>query len=175
MYCIGILLKEISNKQFMSNKTWFRITSGSWQASPRKWHIFTPPCEIKKVVISWNQWLKQSQRKKGELWTVYSKFCWTFLLLLINYWSWWCNISNTIPLSYFQAERLHEETFDIIDREADGSDSLEVILRRITTLVFWPPCQIQWMKKFWSVTQPICLWTTHADPHLLHCLWCHQF
>lgn len=27
----------------------------------------------------------------------------------------------------FQAERLHEETFDIIDREADGSDSLEVI------------------------------------------------
>ena len=25
-----------------------------------------------------------------------------------------------------QAERLHEETFDIIDREADGSDSLEV-------------------------------------------------
>ena len=27
---------------------------------------------------------------------------------------------------FFKAERLHEETFDIIDREADGSDSLEV-------------------------------------------------
>ena len=27
---------------------------------------------------------------------------------------------------YFQAERLYEEIFDIIDREADGSDSLEV-------------------------------------------------
>ena len=26
----------------------------------------------------------------------------------------------------FQAERLYEELFDIIDREADGSDSLEV-------------------------------------------------
>ena len=25
-----------------------------------------------------------------------------------------------------QAEKLHEEIFDIIDREADGSDSLEV-------------------------------------------------
>ena len=30
----------------------------------------------------------------------------------------------------FQAERLYEEIFDIIDREADGSDSLEV--RHIT-------------------------------------------
>ena len=28
--------------------------------------------------------------------------------------------------SKFQAERLYEEIFDIIDREADGSDSLEV-------------------------------------------------
>ena len=27
---------------------------------------------------------------------------------------------------FFQAEKLHEELFDIIDREADGSDSLEV-------------------------------------------------
>ena len=26
----------------------------------------------------------------------------------------------------FQGERLYEEVFDIIDREADGSDSLEV-------------------------------------------------
>lgn len=25
-----------------------------------------------------------------------------------------------------QAEKLHEEVFDIMDREADGSDSLEV-------------------------------------------------
>ena len=28
-------------------------------------------------------------------------------------------------LKIFQGEELHEEVFDIIDREADGSDSLE--------------------------------------------------
>lgn len=27
---------------------------------------------------------------------------------------------------YFQGEKIHEDIFDIIDREADGSDSLEV-------------------------------------------------
>jgi len=32
---------------------------------------------------------------------------------------------NNWASGYSQAERLHEETFDIIDREADGSDSLE--------------------------------------------------
>ena len=31
--------------------------------------------------------------------------------------------------SVFQGERLYEEIFDIIDREADGSDSLEVRYR----------------------------------------------
>lgn len=33
---------------------------------------------------------------------------------------------NNWASGYSQGERLHEEIFDIIDREADGSDSLEV-------------------------------------------------
>lgn len=31
----------------------------------------------------------------------------------------------TLPMSV-QGEKIHEDIFDIIDREADGSDSLEV-------------------------------------------------
>lgn len=31
----------------------------------------------------------------------------------------------TLPMS-IQGEKIHEDIFDIIDREADGSDSLEV-------------------------------------------------
>ena len=63
----GIMLKDISNKYFnMSNITWFRTTSGYWRGRWRKWHIFTSPCQIKKVVISRNQWLKQSQKKRGN-------------------------------------------------------------------------------------------------------------
>lgn len=31
----------------------------------------------------------------------------------------------TLPMS-LQGEKIHEDIFDIIDREADGSDSLEV-------------------------------------------------
>ena len=34
---------------------------------------------------------------------------------------------NNWASGYSQSERLSEEIFDIIDREADGSDSLEVI------------------------------------------------
>ena len=33
-----------------------------------------------------------------------------------------------IHMFYLQGERLYEEVFDILDREADGSDSLEVRL-----------------------------------------------
>lgn len=33
---------------------------------------------------------------------------------------------NNWASGYAQAEKLYEEIFDIIDREADGSDSLEV-------------------------------------------------
>ena len=111
-------------------------------------------------ISDWNN----HREKKRELLTVYRKFCWQIKnitlaqfyfqpwlnITIVNkklYWSRWFNISYTIPLSYFQAERLHEETFDIIDREADGSDSLEVILQRITKLVFWPLCHNDWMKK----------------------------
>lgn len=36
-----------------------------------------------------------------------------------------------IYIFYLQAEKLHEEVFDIMDREADGSDSLEVCLKQI--------------------------------------------
>ena len=41
-------------------------------------------------------------------------------------------IKDNVFFLLFQAERLYEEIFDIIDREADGSDSLEV--RYITLL-----------------------------------------
>ena len=34
---------------------------------------------------------------------------------------------NNWASGYSQSERLSEEIFDIIDREADGSDSLEVV------------------------------------------------
>lgn len=34
---------------------------------------------------------------------------------------------NNWASGYSQGEKLNEEIFDIIDREADGSDSLEVI------------------------------------------------
>lgn len=34
---------------------------------------------------------------------------------------------NNWATGYSQGEKLHEEIFDIIDREADGSESLEVI------------------------------------------------
>jgi tubulin gamma len=37
---------------------------------------------------------------------------------------------NNWASGYSQAETLYEEVFDIIDREADGSDSLEVCLGR---------------------------------------------
>ena len=37
----------------------------------------------------------------------------------------WLRKWNVIEIICFQAERLHEEVFDIIDREAEGSDSLE--------------------------------------------------
>ena len=64
----GIMLKKISDKYFnMSNITWFRTTSVYWRGSWRKWHIFTSPCQIKKVVISRNQWLKQSQKIGGTV------------------------------------------------------------------------------------------------------------
>lgn len=43
----------------------------------------------------------------------------------------------------FQAERLHEETFDIIDREADGSDSLEVIQGKNIFVVVVTECSTQ--------------------------------
>lgn len=35
----------------------------------------------------------------------------------------------------FQGEKIHEDIFDIIDREADGSDSLEVRLSRSCCIV----------------------------------------
>lgn len=45
-----------------------------------------------------------------------------------------CPIS---PFSMFdQGEKIHEDIFDIIDREADGSDSLEVSI---------PGCQWSWL------------------------------
>ena len=37
-------------------------------------------------------------------------------------------------LDWFQGEQLYEEVFDIIDREADGSDSLEACIIYIQTL-----------------------------------------
>ena len=37
------------------------------------------------------------------------------------------NLALTLPSHvYIQGEKIHEDIFDIIDREADGSDSLEV-------------------------------------------------
>ena len=37
------------------------------------------------------------------------------------------NLGLTLPSHvYIQGEKIHEDIFDIIDREADGSDSLEV-------------------------------------------------
>lgn len=45
------------------------------------------------------------------------------------------------PISPFfmsvQGEKIHEDIFDIIDREADGSDSLEVSI---------PGCQWSWIR-----------------------------
>lgn len=35
---------------------------------------------------------------------------------------------NNWASGYHQGEKLQEEIFDILDREADGSDSLEVII-----------------------------------------------
>ena len=56
---------------------------------------------------------------------------------------------------FFQAEKLHEELFDIIDREADGSDSLEVC---------------DFINHFKSFFKPLlCLCLKLAERNVLYC------
>ena len=43
---------------------------------------------------------------------------------------------NNWASGYAQSERLSEEIFDIIDREADGSDSLEVCVLKWCQIIF---------------------------------------
>lgn len=43
---------------------------------------------------------------------------------------------NNWASGYAQGEKLNEEVFDIINREADGSDNLEVCLKSLCTLIY---------------------------------------
>lgn len=47
-------------------------------------------------------------------------------LPVILYFHFGCYLETVTIFLFVQAERLYDEIFDIIDREADGSDSLEV-------------------------------------------------
>lgn len=47
-----------------------------------------------------------------------------------------CSVPSHLFMSV-QGEKIHEDIFDIIDREADGSDSLEVSI---------PGCQWSWIR-----------------------------
>lgn len=43
---------------------------------------------------------------------------------------------NNWASGYHQGEKLQEEIFDILDREADGSDSLEVIIFILVLIIY---------------------------------------
>lgn len=44
---------------------------------------------------------------------------------------------NNWAVGYQQASSIHEEVFDIIDREADGSDNLEGIFKALVKWCLW--------------------------------------
>jgi hypothetical protein len=75
-----------------------------------------------------NNWAQgyQSVSCLSTTYLVFSHYKAWFMILIVNF-----NLC-------FQGERLYEEIFDIIDREADGSDSLEVLssLRKIYLFSF---------------------------------------
>lgn len=58
---------------------------------------------------------------------------------------------NNWASGYHQGEKLQEEIFDILDREADGSDSLEVI---IFVLLYFTN-DIQGVSKLNDQTSPV--------------------
>lgn len=59
---------------------------------------------------------------------------------------------NNWASGYHQGEKLQEEIFDILDREADGSDSLEVI---IFVLLYFTTNNIQDISKL-NQTSSVC-------------------
>lgn len=70
---------------------------------------------------------------------------------------------NNWASGYHQGEKLQEEIFDILDREADGSDSLEVI---IFVLLYFTTNNIQDISKLNDQTSSVCFMSRNKEKML---------